>query len=576
MELFRLFGSILIDDKDAIDKLNKTDKKAATTAEKLGKLAGGAAKVGAAVVGMGVAAATGLTAMATKTAEAGDRVDKMSLKLGLSREGFQEWDYIMAQNGMSIETMQGGMKTLVNSFDDMKKGGKTATDAFGRLGLSMDDLAGMSQEDMFETTLAALQGVEDQTERAALANDLFGRSGSELAPLLAQSSESIEELRNQAHDMGMVLGDDAVNGAVKLGDTIDMLKRAGGGLMNSLGTALMPVLQSVLDIIVQNMPMIQNLFTQLAPVLASVFENLLPPLIDLAVTLLPPILTLIEQILPFLGTLMDAIMPVLIQLLGTLLPPIMQIVEAVLPLLLQLIEPLLPLLQPILALLQPFIDLLMMIIEPLTEILNLILPPIIALFTEIATRVLPVLSTALGWLAELVGGVVKNAFNTIRPIIEGLKTILGGIISFIKNVFTGHWKGAWEGIKQIFSGIWDSFVGIVKAPLNWIIGGLNAFIKSLNKIKIPDWVPQVGGKGINLPEIPKLEKGLDYVPYDEYPALLHKGERVLTKEENERGQDRGVIINMTGPVSIRSDDDIRRVAEELDRLRRRGLAAQGV
>jgi hypothetical protein len=103
---------------------------------------------------MGAAAATGLTAIATKTAAAGDRVDKMSQKIGLSREGFQEWDYVMSQNGMSIDTMQGGMKTLVNSFDDMKKGGKTATDAFKRIGLSMDDLAGKSKEEIFEATLA--------------------------------------------------------------------------------------------------------------------------------------------------------------------------------------------------------------------------------------------------------------------------------------------------------------------------------------------------------------------------------------------------------------------------------------
>ena len=67
------------------------------------------------------------------------------------------------------------------------KGTATATEAFGRLGLSYEDMAGMSRDEMFNTTFAALQGVADETERAALANDLFGPVRFEMAPLLAQS-----------------------------------------------------------------------------------------------------------------------------------------------------------------------------------------------------------------------------------------------------------------------------------------------------------------------------------------------------------------------------------------------------
>ena len=109
-----------------------------------------------------------------------------------------------------------------------------------------------------------------------------------------------------------------------------------------------------------------------------------------------------------------------------------------------------------------------------------------------------------------------------------------------------------------------------------IIDGINAFISGLNKIKIPDWVPLVGGKGINIPLIKKLRVGLDYVPYDNMPALLHKGEAVLDEEEAKEYRDQKkdstnsennqVIYNNTIVVEkleVREESDIERIAEEL-------------
>jgi len=110
--------------------------------------------------------------------------------------------------------------------------------------------------------------------------------------------------------------------------------------------------------------------------------------------------------------------------------------------------------------------------------------------------------------------------------------VLKGIIDFIKNVFTGNWKGAWQSIKDIFSNIVSGLANIFKAPINAIIDGINGFLGGLSKIKIPDWVPGVGGKGFSLPTIPRLKVGMDYVPSDYFPAFLDKGERVLTAEEN--------------------------------------------
>lgn len=532
MELFRLVGSIFVDDKEAIDALNKTDKKAKSTSDSFKNAAATAGKIGTAVVTAGAVAAGAMTKIATNTAEAGDRVDKLSQKVGMSRQGFQEWDYVMSQNGMSIETMQVGMKKLNTTFTDAQNGGAKATAAFGRLGLSMEDLEGMSREDIFDASVKALQGVTDESERAAIANDLFGKAGVEMAPLLAQSAESVEELKNRAHDLGMVMGDDAVDASVKLGDTLDDLKGAGAGLMNTLGASLMPVLQTVLDVILENLPMIQQMFQTLAPILADVFAKLLPPLMDLVSTLLPPLLEIFSEIMPVLGEIMDAIMPVIIDLLNMLLPPVIELVKQLLPVLLALIKPFLPLLQPIFQLLQPFIDLLMMFLKPLIDLIDFILPPLAQLMGKFFEWYIPKLSDAFSGVALIISGVFKRTFESLKNTFDTIKNVFSGITDFVKNVFTGNWKGAWENVKSIFSNIWEGIKNSFKIPINWIIDNINEFLGGLSKIKIPDWVPGVGGKGLNIPQIPRLKVGMDYVPSDDFPALLHKGERVLTAEEN--------------------------------------------
>jgi hypothetical protein len=131
----------------------------------------------------------------------------------------------------------------------------------------------------------------------------------------------------------------------------------------------------------------------------------------------------------------------------------------------------------------------------------------------------------------------------------GVIKVLKGIIQFITGIFTGDWEKAWEGIKNIFGGIWDSIVGVFKGAINLIIDGINFLIRGLNKLSfdIPNWVPLIGGKsfGINIPEIPKLAVGTNYVPQDML-AYLHEGEAVVPKKYNPAaaagGGDLGQVI----------------------------------
>lgn len=119
----------------------------------------------------------------------------------------------------------------------------------------------------------------------------------------------------------------------------------------------------------------------------------------------------------------------------------------------------------------------------------------------------PVFSVVFSYIGDVFGTV----FGIISDVVGGILRVLGGIIDFIVGVFTGDWEQAWEGVKDIFLGIWDAVSGVLKGAVNLIIDALNAFIRGLNKIKfdVPSWVPLIGGKkfGFEIPLIPKLADG---------------------------------------------------------------------
>lgn len=117
------------------------------------------------------------------------------------------------------------------------------------------------------------------------------------------------------------------------------------------------------------------------------------------------------------------------------------------------------------------------------------------------------LKPVVNWLGNEFIQAFRNIGNYIKPILDSLKTMFGGLVDFIVGVFTGNWQKAWQGVQNIFKGIFNGLEAIAKKPINYIISAVNSMIKGLNKIKLPNWVPGLGGKGINIPTIPMLARG---------------------------------------------------------------------
>lgn len=128
--------------------------------------------------------------------------------------------------------------------------------------------------------------------------------------------------------------------------------------------------------------------------------------------------------------------------------------------------------------------------------------------------IIPIVKFLMESLWPVVEWIVKNVIQRTQGVMEHIGKIIGsimgilnGIIDFVSGVFSGNWEKAWQGVQKIFSNLMGGLWEIVKWPLNQIISGLNTFINGVNNIQIPDWVPGVGGKGVNIPNIPALAKG---------------------------------------------------------------------
>lgn len=507
-------------------------------------------------------------------------------------DSINEYSVHFKQNGLSatdmFNTFKQGADSGAFSIDKvgdaikemgirMKDG--SATDSLKAMKLNADDIAqafgegGERASWAFGEVVEGLKNIEDPIEQNTAGVAIFGTMWEDLGKdaifAMTEYGDKFDETVNTMDKLKEVKYDN-------LTDLFEGLKRNVEMLLLPLGNALMPILKQVIQIISDNMPVIEGMLNEVSPVISEMFAQLLPPLMELVQTIMPIMMDIWKQLVPFLTQIIQAILPVLVQLAQMLLPPIMQIVQSLLPILMQLIQPLLDLLQPIINLLQPIINLFMTLLEPLLSLINMILPPLIQLFTNIIQLILPPLQAGLELVANVISTVFKGAFDlvskiiqntisvfegiinfvkvifvgawqgafnqvkyifssvfeTIKNVIGNVKNVFSNIINFVKNVFTGNWSAAWQNIKNIFSNIISGLANIFKTPINWIINGINTFIRGINKIKIPDWVPGVGGKGFHINEIPKLKVGIDYVPEDDYPALLHKGERVLTKEEN--------------------------------------------
>lgn len=239
-ELFTLFAKLTLDTSEFDKSIDGSKEKSSgfgkglASAAKVGVAA--IATVGTAVVGAG----TAIMSATSQVAEYGDSIDKMSQKMGMSAQAYQEWDAVMQHSGTSMETMKASMKTLASAAE-------TGSDAFEKLGISQEELSSLSQEQLFERTISALQNVEDETTRTYLAGKTLGRGATELGALLNTSAEDTQAMRDRVRELGGVMSDDAVKAAAAYQDSLQDMTTAIAGAKRGIMSDFLPSMTAMMD-----------------------------------------------------------------------------------------------------------------------------------------------------------------------------------------------------------------------------------------------------------------------------------------------------------------------------------------
>lgn len=506
-----------------------------------------------ATAGIVAGAMTAITAGAVATGKAfidatkdvatyGDQVDKESQKMHISAEAYQEWDFILQHAGSSVEGMKTAMKTLTAQAE-------SGSDAFEALGLSTEQIASMSQEELFGAVITGLQGVEDESERTVLAQSLLGRSSVEMTALFNMSAEETEDLRNQVHELGGVMSDEAVKASAGYADSLQNLETSFSGLKKNLMSEFLPSVTKTMDglakvfsgdksgigDIQEGIKGVISDLTALAPEFFSLAQTLIFSLLEGFAPMLPSLVqalfSITIQAITTLTSLLPSLMPSIISGIQGIFQALFQALPVITSSLFQLVMSLVTWLSEdgnIESFIQGIIQVVVLIVEQFAQILPILLPAIVKIVGEVVNALLEpdTIMMLVGAVLELVGaifvalvncvpefidfiiGLVDNLSNLvvmfldwIVPIIsKGLTNVINTVKSWgenIKNFVVGIWDHIKTGVSNFITTLKNNFANgfnAIKTNISNVINNIKNFVDNiLNKIKaLPDQAKTMG------------------------------------------------------------------------------------
>lgn len=500
LEIFRLVGSVFVDTDEADKSLKKTDKNAEGFGTKLlgaGKAAG---KFAVGVVGAAAAAGAALVAVAENTREY--RTEQGKLQAAFDTSGFsadaarttyEALNGVLGDSGQAVEAAN-HLAKLASNEEDLAKWTDICAGVYATFGDSLP-IEGLTEAANETAKTGALTGaLADALNWAGVNEDEFQASldacNSEqerqalitetLNGLYTEAADSYREINGEV--IAANEAQDKLNQSMAaIGGAIEPFLTWGKLLLAEVLEKLTPVLHYVSEV---GIPWVMDKFQQLT----GWIQGLIGKLGESGITF--------QSVLGKAKEIFQNAMQVIRDIWTTIGEPVWNFFKQNVGLVFNLVKQNMPAIKEFVR--QAFTD-----IQRIWE--NNLKPALKAIGDFINN----VLAPAFKWVFEkIITPVVGAAFNGIKNLWNNsLKPILTNIIDFVKNVFTGNFSGAFKNLVKVVEGIWAGLKEVVKAPINAVIGIINKFLEGINKLKIPDWVPGVGGKGINIPLIPKLEEG---------------------------------------------------------------------
>ena len=472
MDVFDLFAKLSLDSSEFDSGLSS----AVSAAESLGGvLTGGLATaatagvaavtaVGTAVVGTGAALVSATADVATY----GDHIDKMSQKIGISAESYQEWDAILQHCGASVDSLMPSMKTLATQ-------AQNNNEAFQRLGISEEEVATLSQEDLFARVVEGLQGMEEGTERTYIASQLLGRGANQLQVLFNTSAEETEEMKNRVHELNGVMSDEAVKAAAAYQDQLQDMTTAFEGLKRGIMSDFMPSLTTVMagltEIFAGNY---DEGLDQIADGIDQTVGNItdkLPDVLEIATGVFGALASAIgDNASTIIGTLADVVIDIVEQIAGGA-PDIVNIALDVVNTLIDSISSSLPDLIPAVS------DGILKALEALTDAKTI---------TELGKSAATLIQGLVTGITKALPGLLKAAPKIIGNLVKGivgavgeLAKTAGPIMDAIKGIFTEeNMQGILESVEEMIMTIGDSLIDYADIILEAVSGLLDSLTES--------------------------------------------------------------------------------------------------
>jgi hypothetical protein len=204
-------------------------------------------RIGASIFAAGAGIVGAITPAVAIFAAMGGSLDDMSQRTGVAVEQLSSLSYAAEQSGSSADDLEKGIRKMQQTLVEAANGSETAAAALAAVGVSVQELQGLSPDEQFRRIATGIAGIKDPARRAAVAMDLFGKSGADLVPLLSQGAAGIREMERRAKALGLVMSTEDAQAAAALSDAWDELMAVGKGLARAIGAALAPELTDLLN-----------------------------------------------------------------------------------------------------------------------------------------------------------------------------------------------------------------------------------------------------------------------------------------------------------------------------------------